>query len=59
LTDDFPKLLGHRDGTHVDNELIDLAFLVQVHLIDRLKRLTLELALKAKKVPIVPCVSRY
>src|SRR6266513_613886 len=28
LTDDFRKLLGHRDGTHIDNELIDLAIFV-------------------------------
>jgi len=58
LNDDFRKLLGHRDGTHVDNELIDLAIFVEVHLIDCLKLLALDLALKAKKVPIVPCVSR-
>jgi hypothetical protein len=49
LNDDFRKLLGHRDGTHVDNELIDLAILVEVHLIDRLKLPTPELALKAKE----------
>ena len=47
MTDDFRKLLGHRDGTHVDNEVIDLASFVEVHLIDRLKLLALELALKA------------
>jgi hypothetical protein len=41
LTDDFRKLLGRRDGTHVDNELIDLAIFVEVHLIDRLKLLAL------------------
>ena len=58
LTDDFRKLLGHRDGMHVDNDLIDLAIFVEVHLIDRLKLLALELALKAKKVAIVPCISR-
>jgi hypothetical protein len=38
--------------------VIDLAIFVEVHLIDRLKLLALDLALKAKKVPIVPCVSR-
>jgi hypothetical protein len=38
--------------------LIDPAIFVEVHLIDRLKLLTLNLALKAKKVPIVPCVGR-
>jgi hypothetical protein len=54
LHDDFRKLLGYGDGTHVDNELIDLAIFVEVHLIDRLKLLALDLALKAKKVPIVP-----
>jgi hypothetical protein len=58
LKDDFRKLLGRRDGTHVDSELIDLAIVVEVHLIDRLKLLALDLPLKAKKVPIVPCVSR-
>ena len=47
LTDGFRKLLGHRDGTHVDDKLIDLAVFVEVHLIDRLKVLALELALKA------------
>jgi len=40
--------LGRRDGTHVDNELINLAIFVEVHLIDRLKLLALDLALKAK-----------
>ncbi len=35
--DDFGKLLGHRDGPHADNELIDLAIFVESHLIDRLK----------------------
>src|SRR5439155_9763154 len=58
LNDDCRKLLGRRDGTHVDDELIDLAIFVEVHLIDRLKLLALDLALEAKKVPIVPCVSR-
>jgi len=57
LTDGFRKLLGHRDGTHVDDELIDLAIFVEVHLIDRLKLLALDLALKSKEVPIVPSVS--
>jgi hypothetical protein len=32
---------GRRDGTRVDNELIDLAIFVEVHLIDRLKLLAL------------------
>ena len=58
MNDGFRKLLGHRDGTHVDNELIDLAIFVEVHLIDRLKLLALDLAVKAKKVSITPCVSR-
>ncbi len=48
LHDGFRKLLGHRDGTHVDNDVIDLAIFVEVHLIDRLKVLALELALKDK-----------
>jgi len=48
LTDDFRKPLSHEDGVHVDNELIDLASFVEVHLIDRLQLLALELALKAK-----------
>jgi hypothetical protein len=34
LHDDFRKLLGHGDGTHVDNEMIDLAIVVEMHLID-------------------------
>jgi hypothetical protein len=38
--------------------LLDLAIVVEVRLIDRLKLLALDLALKPKKVPIVPCVSR-
>ena len=46
LTDGFRKLLGHGEGTHVDNDVIDLAILVEVHLIDRLKLLALELTLK-------------
>jgi hypothetical protein len=46
LTDDFSKLLGGLDGTHVDNELIDLAIFIEVYLIDRLKLLTLDLAPK-------------
>ena len=58
LKDDFREPLGRRDGTHEDNEMIDLAIFVEVHLIDRLKLLALELTLKAKKVPIVPCISR-
>jgi hypothetical protein len=58
LSDDLRKLLGHRDGTHVDNEVIDLAIFVEVHLIDRLKLLAIDLALEANKVPIVPSVSR-
>src|SRR5258705_349082 len=58
LRDDFCKLLGRREGTHVDNQLIDPAIFVEVQLIDRLKLLALNLALKAKEVPIVPCVSR-
>jgi hypothetical protein len=58
LTDDFRKLLGRRNGSHVDNELIDLAIFVEVHLIDRLKLLAVDLALKAKEIPIVPCISR-
>src|SRR5438552_2396797 len=57
LNDGFHKLLGRRDGTHVDNELIDHAIFVEVHLIDRLKLLALDLALKSKEVPIVPSVS--
>src|SRR6185436_18214200 len=57
LTDEFQKLLGRRDGTHVDRELIDLAIFVEVHLIDRLKLLPFKLALKAEKVPIVSCIS--
>jgi len=56
LTDEFRKLLGHRNGTHVDDELIDLANVVEMYLIDRLKLLALDLALKAKKVPIVSCI---
>ena len=44
LHDDFPEPLGHRDGAHVNNESIDLAIFVEVHLIDRLKLLALELA---------------
>ena len=48
LHDGFCKPLGHRNGTHVDNELIDPAIIIEVHLIDRLKFLALELALKAK-----------
>jgi hypothetical protein len=47
LQDGIGKLLGHRDGTRVDNDVID-----------RLKILALELAFKAKKVPIVPRISR-
>ena len=58
MTDGFRKLLGHRDGTHVDNDVIDLVIFVEVHLIDRLKILALELAFKAKKVPIFPRISR-
>ena len=58
MHDGFPELLGRRDGTHVDNQLIDLAIFVEMYLIDRLKLLALDLALKAKKVPIVPCISR-
>jgi len=58
LTDEVPKLLGHRYGTQVDNELIHPAVFVEVHLIDRLKLLALKLPLKAKKVPIVSCMSR-
>jgi len=57
-TDQFRKLLGHRDGPHVANDLIDLAILVEVHLIDPLKLLILYLEFKAKKVPIVPCIRR-
>jgi hypothetical protein len=57
LHDGFRELLGHRDGTHVDNDVIDPAILVEVHLIDRLKLLALDLALEAKKAPIVPCIS--
>jgi hypothetical protein len=38
--------------------VIDLAIVVQVHLIDRLERLVLKLAFKDKKVPIAPRVSR-
>jgi hypothetical protein len=37
--------------------VIDLAIFVEVHLIDRLKFLALDLALKAKKVPFVPRIS--
>jgi hypothetical protein len=44
LHDGFRKRLSHRDGTHVDNDLIDLAIFVQVHLIDRLKQRTMILA---------------
>jgi len=44
VTDGFRKRLGRRDGTHVDNYLIDLAIFVQMHLIDRLKLLALDLA---------------
>jgi len=38
--------------------VIDLAIFVEVHLIDRLKLLAIDLALEANKVPIVPSVSR-
>src|SRR5258705_1922792 len=48
LHDDCCKPLGHRKGAHVNSELIDPAIFVEVHLIDRLKFLPLELALKAK-----------
>jgi hypothetical protein len=48
------ELLRHRDGTHVDNDVIDPTLFVEMHLIDRLKLLALELALKAKKEPMVP-----
>src|SRR6266478_6024121 len=58
LHDGFRKLLGRRDGTHVDNEVVDLAISVEVHLIDRLNLLALDLSLKAKKIPIVPSLSR-
>jgi hypothetical protein len=62
LHDDFPKPLGYRNGTHVDNDLIDRAIFVEVHLIDRLKLLALDLALdlalKGKKVPTGPGISR-
>jgi hypothetical protein len=58
LKDGFRKLLGYRDRAHVDSEVIDLAFCVEVHLIDRLKRLSVELAFEAQKVPIVSCISR-
>src|SRR6266850_1076037 len=33
------KLLGRREETHADNEMIDFAILVKVQLIDRLKPL--------------------
>jgi len=58
MHDGYGKLLGHRGGTHVDNEMIDLAIFVQVHPIDCLKLLALELAIKTKKVPVVPGISR-
>jgi len=48
VSDGFRKLLGHREGTHVDDQLIDLAILVEAHLIDHLKLLAFDLALKAK-----------
>src|SRR6267154_1705370 len=54
----FRKPLGYRNGTHVDNKFINFAICVEVHLINRLKLLAFDLALKAKKVPVVPRVSR-
>jgi hypothetical protein len=38
--------------------LIDLAIVVEVYLIDCLKLLALDLAVKAKKVPIAPRIGR-
>jgi len=38
--------------------VIDRVIFAEVYLIDRLKLLALDLTLKAKKVPIVPCVGR-
>jgi len=38
--------------------VIDLAVFVEVQLVDRLQLLALELTLKDKQVPIVPCISR-
>src|SRR5258708_1751313 len=58
LSDGFRELLGYREGTHVDDEPIDLAIVIEVYLIDRLKLLTFDLALKAKEVPIASCIGR-
>jgi hypothetical protein len=58
LHDDFRKLLSRRNRTHVDDKLIDLAIVVEVYLIDCLKLLALDLAVKAKKVPIAPRIGR-
>jgi hypothetical protein len=58
LHDGFRKGLGRGDRTHVDRDLIDPAVSVQVHLIDRLKLLAVDLALKANQVPTVPGIAR-
>ncbi len=46
--DGFRKLLGHRGGTHIYNDVIDPARAVEMDLVDRLELLARELALKDK-----------
>jgi hypothetical protein len=57
LSDDFWKL-GRRNGTHVDDEVVDLPVFVEVHVIDGLKRLALDSVLKGEQIPTIPCMGR-